>query len=239
MAFNINDFLGNVQLHDEIAKTNHFEVFIVPPQRLMSATGYSKIFGGTGIDVTRWLAFQAESAELPGRVLNTITPKIYGVPYRTPATTDYQEISVTLLCTGTFWERKFFDAWIDYIQPRDTFNFKYRDDYTTSVFIYQYNQFADKEGNPNKAIYAVELEEAYPTIVAPQALNWAGDEQHKLSVTFSFIRWKTPYLPETILDAAGSSAITDSNSGVKQPVGSTETPTPTGQSQQDSQQTTA
>jgi hypothetical protein len=225
MAFNIEDFRSNINAHNEIAKANQFQVRIYPPTGLMADANYSNVFGSSSVDVTKALSFQAESAELPGRTLNTITPKIYGVPFRTPATTDYQEISVTFISTGTFWERKFFDGWLDYIQPRDTFNFKYRDNYTTRIEIYQYNQF-----DPNSYIYAVSLEEAYPTIVAPQALNWTGDEQHKLTVTFSYIRWASPHLPETIISPAqNSSAIDTSNSGNKTPAGSGRQAAPVGQ----------
>jgi hypothetical protein len=186
MAFNINTFRQNLSGHDEIAKVDHFEVVITPQQGFRSyIISNSRLLGIDASQITRSLSLQAEQAELPGRIFNTIEPKIYGVPYRTPATTAYTDINITFISTGKFWERKFFDAWLDYIQPRDTFNFKYRDTYVCDMTIKQYSPFS------TDAIYEVKLEDAYPINVAPQGLNWSDDSGHKLSVAFAYTRWST------------------------------------------------
>jgi hypothetical protein len=186
MAFNINDFRQNLHGQKEIAKVDHFEVWITPPAFLSGFSG-----------AMNRLTLQAETAELPGRILNTIEPKIYGVPYRTPATTSYTDIQLTFIGTGTFWERKFFDAWIDYIQPRNTFNFKYRDSYVTNITIKQFSPFDSKN-----EIYSITLEDAYPINLAPQGLNWADDTGHKLSVAFAYTRWSTSSLSNSNLPSS-------------------------------------
>jgi hypothetical protein len=186
MAFNVETFRQHFTKNDEVAKMDHFEVWITPPPFFLLNPTATAITGIDGGSITRGFSLQAESAELPGRTLNTIEPKIYGVPYRTPATTSYSDITITFISTGTFWERKFFDAWMEFIQPKDTFDFNYRDNYVSSISVKQFSGF-----DPVNPIYQVDLMEAYPTSVAPQGLSWADESIHKLQVAFSYIKWSS------------------------------------------------
>jgi hypothetical protein len=136
------------------------------------------------------LALQCESAELPGKTLQTADVKIYGPTFKVPYQTQYSDTNLTFLCTNQFYERKLFDRWMEAIQPSDTNNMRFpkgaQSRYMTNIKIIQYDDFI-------KQIYAVELIDAFPVGVAPQSLSWSEDSFHRLSVSFAYQRYRPIY----------------------------------------------
>ena len=151
--------------------------------------------------LSRYLALQCESAELPGKTLQTADVKIYGPTFKVPYQTQYTESTFTFLCTNDFYERKLFDRWIEAINPSDTNNLRFPKGETTrymsTVKIIQYDEFI-------KQIYAVELIDAFPIGIASQALNWSEDGFHRLSIQFAYQRYRTIYEGTYDLAAAAS-----------------------------------
>ena len=149
--------------------------------------------GGTPTNlssVSRYLALQCESAELPGKSLQTADVKIYGPTFKVPYQTQYQETTLTFLCTNDFYERKLFDAWLESIHPSDTNNMRFPkgtgkgDGYMVDLKVIQYDDFI-------KQIYAVQMIDAFPVGIASQPLNWGEDGFHRLSVQFAYQKYKT------------------------------------------------
>lgn len=140
--------------------------------------------------LSRYLALQCETAELPGKSLQTADVKIYGPIFKVPYNTQYSDTTLTFLCTNDFYERKLFDRWIEAIQPPDTNNMRFpkggNSRYLTNIKIIQYDEFI-------KQIYAVELIDAFPIAVSPQPLSWSEDGFHRLSIQFAYQRYKTIY----------------------------------------------
>jgi hypothetical protein len=151
--------------------------------------------------LSRYLALQCESAELPGKTLQTADVKIYGPTFKVPYQTQYTESTFTFLCTNDFYERKLFDRWMEAINPSDTNNLRFPKGETTrymsNIKIIQYDEFI-------KQIYAVELIDAFPIGIASQALNWSEDGFHRLSVQFAYQRYRTIYEGTYDLAAAAS-----------------------------------
>jgi hypothetical protein len=56
----------------------------------------------------------------------------------------------------------------------------------TQLKIIQYDDFV-------KQIYAVELMDAYPTGLSSQQLSWSDDNLHRLTVQFSYHKYRTIY----------------------------------------------
>ena len=56
----------------------------------------------------------------------------------------------------------------------------------TNIKIIQYDDFI-------KQIYAVELVDAFPISISAQPLSWSEDSFHRLSVQFTYQRFKTIY----------------------------------------------
>lgn len=140
--------------------------------------------------LTRYLSLQCESAELPGKTLQTADVKIYGPTFKVPYQTMYGDTSLTFLCTNDFFERKLFDKWMEAIMPTDTNNLRFPKSessrYLTNIKIIQYDDFI-------RQIYAVELMDAFPIGIAPQSLNWGEEGFHRLSIQFAYQKYRTIY----------------------------------------------
>jgi hypothetical protein len=151
--------------------------------------------------MTRYLALQCETAELPGKTLQTADVKVYGPIFKVPYNVQYADTTLTFLCTIEFYERKLFDRWMEAIIPSDTNNLRFpkgvQSRYLTNIKIIQYDDFI-------KQIYAVELMDAFPIGIAPQALSWSEDGFHRLSIQFAYQRYRPIYQGSYDLAAAAT-----------------------------------
>ena len=227
MAFSPQSFLANVNAKEGFAKPNRFEVVLPIPAYINQYIGNSfleKIINlpnalvaditeairgvnreeqsiSDNATLSRYLALQCESAELPGKTLATADVKIYGPTYKVPYQTQYNDMTLNFICTNEFYERKLFEKWVDSIMPSDTNNLRYakgqKSRYLTNIKIIQYDEFI-------RQIYAVELIDAFPIGVAPQPLAWSEDGFHRLGVQFAYQRYKVIY--EGNYDLVGAAA---------------------------------
>lgn len=189
-GFNPNEFLSHINGNNGLAKPAKFEVNIDLPIPIVQITNQY------GPDISRGLSLQCEAAELPGKNFVTEDVKIYGPTFKVPFQTQYNDISLTFLCSGNFYERFLFDSWMNLIMPTDTNNLRFPKGndgvfdtgYLTSVLIKQY----DDVGNE---IYNVKLIDAFPINVQAQTLNWSEDGFHRLTVVFSYLRYETERKP--------------------------------------------
>ena len=220
MAFSPELFLSNIKAKDGLAKPSRFQVILPIPayianfvsngllEQLLNLPNVivadvtnlvNNALGNSAKEeqsktsnasISRYLALQCETAELPGKTLLTQDAKIYGPTFKVPYQTQYGDITLGFLCTNDFYERKLFDQWIEAIMPSSTNNLRYaRDDetrYLTNIKIIQYDDFI-------KQIYAVELIDAFPIAVASQDLSWSDDGFHRLSIQFAYQTYKTLY----------------------------------------------
>jgi hypothetical protein len=69
------------------------------------------------------------------------------------------------------------------INPVRSFNFDYRDTYSSTIRLHQFSDIA------NESKYTFTFEEAYPILVSPQPATWADDNFHRLTVSFTYVRW--------------------------------------------------
>jgi hypothetical protein len=170
MAGSIAEFKASFRT--ELARPNKFDVFIPVPFGLAPY-----------LTVSRELNYRCESTDLPGRAIATTTQKIYGPEEKFPYQTTYNDINLTFICTDRMEEKNFFDAWLEYINPSVTHNFKYKEKYAVNVRINQYDV-------RNRVSYSVDLIEAFPIGINEMALDWSADGYHKLTVTFAYTKWK-------------------------------------------------
>ena len=253
MSFSPNLFLSNIRGKDGLAKPSRFEVILPIPPYINQFVGSSVIekilnfpnsiftdisdaigsaFGRNGqsdeysktsnSSLSRYLALQCEVAELPGKTLQTADVKIYGPTFKVPYQTQYGDTSFTFLCTNDFFERKLFDRWMEAIHPSDTNNLRFPKGQSTrymcNIKIIQYDEFI-------KQIYAVELIDAFPIGVAPQALNWGEDGFHRLQVQFAYQKLRVQYegtynlaaAATALFGAAGSRLLPFGNAATKLP----------------------
>lgn len=221
MSFSPNLFLSHVRGKDGLAKPSRFQVILPIPPYINQFVGNSIIekilnlpnsifsdvsdainsaFGRQGAQdefsktsnssLTRYLSLQCEAAELPGKTLQTADVKIYGPIFKVPYQTQYSDTTLTFLCTNDFYERKLFDRWMEAIMPSDTNNLRFpkgsQSRYLTNIKVIQYDDFI-------KQIFAVELIDAFPIGIAPQALSWGEDGFHRLSIQFAYQKYRVLY----------------------------------------------
>jgi hypothetical protein len=170
MAGSIAEFKASFRT--ELARPNKFDVFIPIPVGLAPY-----------LTVSKALNYRCESTDLPGRAIATTTQKIYGPEEKFPYQTTYNDISLTFICTDKMEEKNFFDAWLEYINPSVTFNFKYKEKYAVNLRINQYDV-------RNRVSYSVDLVEAFPIGINEMPLDWSSDGYHKLTVTFAYTKWR-------------------------------------------------
>ena len=130
------------------------------------------------------MSLRCESAVLPGRTLATSDLRIYGPSEKFPYQSTYEDVSLTFIVTGSMIEKTLFDNWLNQINPQNSWNFNFKEDYVTDITITQYDQ-SDNE------IHIVNLIEAFPIAVNQLDLDWGSDAAyHKLTVTFAYTYWE-------------------------------------------------
>lgn len=151
------------------------------------------------------LSFLCEASELPGRGFMSTDIRYYGPNFKAPYQTVYEDLNLTFICRDEFLEREFFDNWMAYINPVNSYNFAYRDQYAKTIKLLQLSDYS------NEVKYSFTFDEAYPILVSPQPATWADDNFHRLTVSFTYVRWYREYLDDltTLLEADTSSLIAD------------------------------
>lgn len=170
MAGSINEFKSSFMT--DLARPSRFDVQVPIPIGLIPYIGTS-----------RRLSFRCENTELPGRSIATTSMKVYGPEEKYPYQSIYNDINLTFIVGDDMREKIFFDAWMEWINPSLTHNFKYKGDYAVPLRVNQY----DVE---NKISYSVDLLDAFPIATNSLDLDWSSDGHHKLTVTFAFTNWK-------------------------------------------------
>ena len=105
----INQFVPNNIIENLLNLPN--AIFGTVTETIGSLLGNASL--GSNATLSRYLALQCETAELPGRTLMTQEAKVYGPSFKVPYQSQYNEITLTFLSTNEFWERKLFDRWIE------------------------------------------------------------------------------------------------------------------------------
>ena len=173
--------------HDGLAKSCRYVAVIRPIGALVAP--YSTL--------ARDLMYLTEVAEMPGRGFMSMDTRYYGPNQKFPYLSQYEDINMTFLCRSRSVEREFFDDWQWMINPNNTFDFNYRDEYRAVIDLYQYSDY-DKNNTGNgqpridggpTAEYMFSLNDAYPILVNPQPVSWADDQFMRLGVTFTYTWW--------------------------------------------------
>lgn len=171
MAGSISEFKSSFRT--DLARPSRFDVLIPIPVVLFASPYVT----------SRSLAYRCEAAVLPGRTFETHEQKTYGPIEKFPHLTSYTDVDLTILMDDDMKQKYAFDAWLDNINSPIDNNYSYKDQYSTTITINQYDV-------TNKLSYSVDLYEAFPTSVNQLDLDWSNDGVHKLSVTFAYTYWR-------------------------------------------------
>jgi hypothetical protein len=218
----MNTFKVFAESHDGLAKSCRFVALIRPVGALVAI--YQ--------DQAKDLMYLTEMAELPGRGFMSMDVRYYGPNQKFPYLSQYEDINLTFLCRNRSIERHFFDNWQNIINPNNTFDYNYKDEYRAIIELYQYNDF-DRDDprltndeyeidrpNPTEeyrpgptAEYMFSLHDAYPILVNPQPVSWADDQFMRLGVTFTYSWWTRNHIEPGPVgnDGSGSFRLVDSD----------------------------
>jgi T4-like virus tail tube protein gp19 len=196
MPLNISEFVNNFS--NDLARPSRFEVYFTVPALL------SLNYGG----IVRDLTYTCETAELPSRTFGTADQKFGSNPtQKFPIHSSYNDLTLGFIIKDTMEQRTIFDVWMELINPTNTFDFNYKDDYKATINVVQY----DLKNNPS---YTTIIYNAYPIVVNQLDLDWSSDGHHKQTVVFAYDYWQligfsdgqnsTALTPAaTIVDATG------------------------------------
>jgi hypothetical protein len=158
------------------------------------------------------LSFLCEQAEMPGRNIETMEYRTGGSTYRTPFISVYNDITLTFVVRDNMAEKDFFDAWMQIINPVEFYDFNYRDEYRSTIDIYQYAADGTSR-NTLRATYQMRLIDAYPVSILPLPLAWGEEGFHRLAVQFTCSQFARPW-DLVRHSSAASKLITDINAQV-------------------------
>jgi hypothetical protein len=177
----------------ELARPARFDVEIPVPLKLVA-------YLGTG----RNLRLRCENAELPSKTFATTERKIYGPTEKHPYLTTFNDSTFTFMVSDDMSEKKLFDAWMNLINPKTTFDLNYKNDYVTGITVNQYNV-------KNEKTYSITMIDAFPISVNQLDLDWSNENtHHKLAVTFAYYTWENNSIAafaEDLINAGVSTAV--------------------------------
>mgnify|MGYP007044003219 CR=1 FL=1 len=165
-----------------VNKAAKFAVRINPPRFILSGD-WIKMFPG-GARFFNDLTFLSDAAGIPGRGFQTIDSRVYGPMFKKPYVTQYNDINISIINRGLLHERRLFEIWQNYINPKTTYNFAFPREYATQVDIFNFEESGE-------ASYVTSLIDAWPVNVNEIPLNWADDQVSRLIVTFTYKDYKT------------------------------------------------
>ena len=134
---------------------------------------------------TQDLTYLCEIGELPGRGMMNIDVRYYGPNHKLPFQTQYEDLNLTFLCRNKSLERQFFDDWMLIINPINSFDFNYRDQYRAEIDLFQFSTVGDN----HTAEYKITVHNAYPILINPQPMSWSDDQFQRLVVSFTYTHW--------------------------------------------------
>jgi hypothetical protein len=190
-SFNIDNQPENLRMTDfyayssafgSLVKSARFAVRIVPSgtESFLTRLGYKGLM--------QQFTYLCESAEFPGRGFMSYDLRYYGPNFKVPYQSEYQETAMAFLCRAESFERQFFDDWMEVINPTNTYDFSYKDNYKAEIHMFQFSEETETGTEPI-AKYAWTLHDAFPILVNPQPVTWADDNFQRLAVSFTYSRW--------------------------------------------------
>jgi hypothetical protein len=177
--FNIDTFRTEIN-RSGIAKSNKFEVQILPPASLQGFNNESRL-----------VSLYCDITNLPGMSITTKGLKLYGPTYQRPISSEFngEGINMTFYLDEGMNVKAFFDAWMFKTVNPNSFNVSYAEDYIAKIKISQLDE-NDKE------TYSVYLEDAFPRAMSLVDLSaGATNQASRLNMTFAYRRWSTNRFP--------------------------------------------
>lgn len=156
------------------------------------------------------LMYLCDAAEFPGRGFGVTAMRYYGPTVQFPNNVEYGPLTLSFICRTVGIERQFFDDWQDIINPINTYNFNYQNDYACTIHVVQFAEFGKNvvQDTPDgrmlaakpMPVYSWSFNKAWPTLVNPQPVTWQDSDILRLQITFAYKYWERTGDPIRIQD---------------------------------------
>ena len=175
--FSVSNFMARVDALGGPVKKNRFSVEVTPPRSMVSSVNADTI------------NFLAKAVSFPAKTLAGTEFRYAGkYSIKVPYETTYENVAITLLNTGNYAPRKFWDNWFNHIQNNNSKNMQYYDKFVGTVTI---SHYLDDEENidPTKAAYQVTLHNAWPITMNAIEMTWENAELMDFQVDLNYSWW--------------------------------------------------
>ena len=188
MSFSVETFRSKLESGGGPAFGDRYHVAFNAPSGV-AAEAASYLSTENTSSVTSRLSWLCDTINIPSRSLTTTEFRTYGLPVKRPYGSVYTESQMEFLCTRNMGEKKFFDAWLNYIFNNNSYDMAYYDNYTTNIDIYHFDRSVSTANDLSKSTYHITLEEAYPTLVGEVSMNHTATEILKIPITFTYKKY--------------------------------------------------
>ena len=165
---NIDTLKGLVTRRSGLARSNRFEILVVPPREAFD-----------DLQEVRDLNILCDSCSLPGRQMQTFETNYTRQQVKVAQSFINEDVSFTFNLTNDMFIKRMFDKWTNMIIDRNTFKKNYDSAYKRDVGIFQNNV-------KNQRVYGVKLINAFPVSVQAVELNSTEGEIQKMTVEFTY-----------------------------------------------------
>ena len=188
MSMNVNKFRAELfggKTARGLAKQSKFDVFVFPPIKLFSR------YSLTGASAVKEMRFRVETIQIPGRTVQSFQHKDlgYNLQREIGYQAQYAPITATVLVGKDLGEKKLFQDWQGLIVGNHLNTFDntdtlvgYPDDYRGTVNINTY-------GDDGFLTHTAVISDAFPKDVFISPSQWASEDYHRVTVTFSYRRY--------------------------------------------------
>ena len=188
MSFSVENFRAKLESGGGPAYGDRYHIAFNPPGAVATEATAMMQHEGT-MSVTNRLSWLCDTINIPSRSLTTTEFRTYGLPVKRPYGSVYTESQMEFLCTKNMGEKKFFDAWLNYVFDNNSYDIAYYDNYVTDIDIYHLDRSASDTSDLDKSTYHIKLIEAYPTLVGEISMNHTATEILKLPITFTYKKY--------------------------------------------------
>ena len=188
MSFSVETFKSKLDEGGGPAYGDRYHVAMNAPSAV-AAEATAMMQHEAASSVTQRLSWLCDTINIPSRSLTTTEFRTYGLPVKRPYGSVYTESQMEFLCTRNMGEKKFFDAWLNYIFNNKSYDMAYYDKYVTNIDIYHLDRSASHAIDLNMSTYHIKLIEAYPTLVGEISMNHTATEILKIPITFTYKKY--------------------------------------------------
>lgn len=189
----LNEFISQVA-GEGLMRTSRFAVSFALPAGIGTGKYNSDL---------RKILLYCDNVNLPGLNIETTSAKTFGEVREMPYQKQFDNINMGFYVDNGMSVKLLFDAWMEAIQDPTTRTFNYYKDYTTDITV-------DVFDVSDKSRYQVTLFQAYPKLLNPVQMDYAGKDVMKLTVSMNYKYWQSF---ATTGSAKGSSSLSNATRG--------------------------